>query len=431
MAKAATKEKPVVADTPPTGDGDCRRVTVERADLLRALASAVSVVAPRGTIPILSNLLIDVGGEHVTLVATNLDQQMAVTVDRADGGGESWSTTVPAARLHDLVRSWPDGAQVRMEQPVGARMRLTCGRFSARMAVLPASDFPVLAGDDAMIAMAAAPAKDFAAALSRVAFAASSEETRYYLNGVFAHAVDMDDGARRLRLVATDGVVAAWVDGPPIVGAGIWPGAPGSSENKDGAGAHIIIPRAVVALLQRQWAGVDAEAEWSLIDGGGSSQVPRLRARCGHAVLTTKLIDGSFPDYRRVFPPLADQPVNVAKADLDAAVASVMAMTSGKVRGVKVERDSDRLTISLTDPQHGEAKAELPAAASPGPATAGRSGLRGADRAVRSGDVRRHGQGARCARPAGAGRRCIGRNLCPDCRGAPPRSPQYRARLRG
>jgi DNA polymerase-3 subunit beta len=178
------------------------KISIERAALLKAVSQAQSVVERRNTIPILANVLIEAEDAQVSFRATDLDVEV---VDSAPAMVErAGATTVSAVLLHEIVRKLPDGSMVELaDDSRSGRLQVTAGRSSFALATLPKEDFPVMASSE-YAANFSAVAKDLRRLFDKSKFAISTEETRYYLNGVYLH-VSEGDGGRVLRCVATDG----------------------------------------------------------------------------------------------------------------------------------------------------------------------------------------------------------------------------------
>ena len=193
------------------------KVTIERSALVKALGHVQSVVERRNTIPILANVLLQADGGMLTLTATDLDIEISESAP-ADVG-VAGATTTEAVRLHDIVRKLPDGAQIELALlPDEGRLQVTAGRSQFALAVLPDDDFPTLATDD-LPTQFSAPTADIARLLDKTRFAMSQEETRYYLNGVYLHALTEGEGAPALRAASTDGHRLARLDAPLPAGA--------------------------------------------------------------------------------------------------------------------------------------------------------------------------------------------------------------------
>ncbi len=310
------------------------KLVVERATLLKALGHVQSVVERRNTIPILSNVLIAAEGDTMKLMATDLDLQI---VEEAPASVESpGATTVSAHTLFDIVRKIPDGAQVTLDS-TGARMAVTAGRARFQLQTLPREDFPVIGESDLPIRFTL-PAETLVMLIDRTRFAISTEETRYYLNGIFLHAPAQPGGT--LRAVATDGHRLARVELPLPEGAAGMP--------------DIIVPRKCVAEIRKLLDERDGEVEIALSNA-------KIRFRIGAAILTSKLIDGTFPDYSRVIPSANDRLLRIDPATLAEGVDRVTAIASEKTRAVKLSLDRDRVTLSVTSPENGTASEDVPA----------------------------------------------------------------------
>ncbi len=309
------------------------KLVVERAILLKALGHVQSVVERRNTIPILSNVLLAADGQIAKLMATDLDLQIVEDVPAAvESAG---ATTVSAHTLFDIVRKLPDGAQVTLEAASG-KIAVTAGRARFSLQTLPREDFPVIGESDLPVSFNL-PADTLVTLIDKTRFAISTEETRYYLNGIFFHA---PAGAGTLRAVATDGHRLARVEIALPQGAADMP--------------DIIIPRKCVAEVRKLLDERGGEVGISLSQS-------KIRFAIGQAVLTSKLIDGTFPDYSRVIPTANDKLLKIDPATLAEGVDRVTAIASEKTRAVKLSLDRDRVTLSVTSPENGTASEDVPA----------------------------------------------------------------------
>ena len=177
------------------------KVTVERAQLLKSLSHVHRVVERRNTIPILGNVLIRADKSRLSLKATDLDLEVTETLAAETGTGGS--TTVPAHMFYDIVRKLPDGSQIVLEADGDrAVLAIRAGRSRFTLQTLPENDFPDLAAGDMSHSFSLA-AQDVKRLSDRTQFAISTEETRYYLNGIYLHTVEVE-GEAKLRAVATD-----------------------------------------------------------------------------------------------------------------------------------------------------------------------------------------------------------------------------------
>ncbi len=312
------------------------KATVERATLLKCLAHIQSVVERRNTIPILSNVLIEARTEGLRLMATDLDLQVVETIPAAiDLNG---ATTVGAHTLFDIVRKLPEGSQVELAV-VGDKMTVVAGRARFSLATLKRDDFPVIAETELPTSFSL-PAKDLREIIDSTRFAISTEETRYYLNGIYIHAVD--GPVPKLRAVATDGHRLARIEIDLPEGAAAMPG--------------VIVPRKCVAEVRKLLDEIDGEIEISL-------STTKIRFKFSEAAtLTSKLIDGTFPDYSRVIPTANDRLLKIDAKSLSQGVDRVAAIaTTEKTRAVKLALGRDKVTLSVTSPENGTAAEEVPA----------------------------------------------------------------------
>ena len=311
------------------------KISIERAALLRAVGQAQSVVERRNTIPILANVLIEAEGDSVRFRATDLDIEV---VDRAPAMVERpGSTTVNAVTLHEIVRKLPDGALVTLgDDGAAGRLMVDAGRSSFALATLPREDFPVMASSE-YESNFSAPAPLLRRLFDKSKFAISTEETRYYLNGVYMHVAE-SGGAKVLRCVATDGHRLARIDAPLPAGAEGMPG--------------VIVPRKTVGELRKLLDNDEIQIAVSVSE-------TKVRFATPEITLTSKVIDGTFPDYTRVIPTGNTRVMQVDASDFAAAVDRVATVSSERSRAVKLSLDQDRLILSVNAPDSGAAEEEL------------------------------------------------------------------------
>jgi len=308
------------------------KATIERATLLKSLGHVQSVVERRNTIPILSNVLIEAREDgSIRLMATDLDLQVDESVPA--NVSQAGATTVSAHTLFDIVRKLPDGSQVEITAAEG-KMQVVAGRARFNLSTLPRDDFPVIAEGE-LPTRFELPAATLRQIIEKTRFAISSEETRYYLMGIFFHVVD-----DQMRAAATDGHRLARVTVPRPEGAKDMPG--------------VIIPRKCVAELRKLLDLLDGSVEVSL-------SPTKIRFGLGQAVLTSKLIDGTFPDYSRVIPTGNDRLLKIDPRAFEDGVDRVATIASEKTRAVKLALDRDRVTLSVTSPENGTASEEVSA----------------------------------------------------------------------
>ena len=308
------------------------KATIERATLLKSLGHVQSVVERRNTIPILSNVLIEARDDNsIRLMATDLDLQVDESVPaNVDQPG---ATTIPAHTLFDIVRKLPEGSQVELNVAEGKKHR-SAGRSRFQLATLPRDDFPVISEGE-LATRFELPAATLRQIIDKTRFAISSEETRYYLMGIFLHLAD-----DQLKAAATDGHRLARVVIPKPDGADGMP--------------DVIIPRKCVSELRKLLEEVEGTVEVSL-------SPTKIRFGLGSAVLTSKLIDGTFPDYNRVIPTANDKLLKLDPKTFSAGVDRVSTIASEKTRAVKMSLDRDKVTLSVSSPESGTATEELPA----------------------------------------------------------------------
>jgi DNA polymerase-3 subunit beta len=310
------------------------KATIERATLLKSLGHVQSVVERRNTIPILSNVLIEaVEGGGLRLMATDLDLQIVETIEaQVETVG---ATTVSAHTLFDIARKLPEGSQVALEAADG-KMAVNAGRARFNLSTLPRDDFPVIAEGDLPTSFEL-PATLLRDMIDKTRFAISTEETRYYLNGIFIHVSDEDQPV--LKAAATDGHRLARVTIPRPDGAEGMP--------------DVIIPRKCVGELRKMLDELDGTVALALSDS-------KIRFGLGTAVMTSKLIDGTFPDYNRVIPTGNDKLLKIDPRSFEEGVDRVATIATEKTRAVKMALDADKITLSVTSPENGTAAEEVP-----------------------------------------------------------------------
>ncbi|MFO1121925.1 MAG: DNA polymerase III subunit beta [Hyphomicrobiales bacterium] len=309
------------------------RVTIERSAFLRALNHVQSVVERRNTIPILSNVLLQADGGTLKLTATDLDIEIVESVPAMVA--KPGAATVPAHMLYDIVRKLPDGAQLELDQGGdGNRMAIFAGRSRFNLQALPPEDFPDISAGDFPNRFSISAA-DLKGLIERTRFAISTEETRYYLNGIYFHEVA---SGNLLRAVATDGHRLAQAQIARPDGAKGMPG--------------VIVPRKTVLEVVKLLEGAEGDVEVAL-------SASKIRFAAGDLVLTSKLIDGTFPDYERVIPRSNDKALEIDARTFAGAVDRVSTISMEKGRAVKLHLSTDRMVLSVNNPDSGSAEEEL------------------------------------------------------------------------
>ena len=307
------------------------KIIMERSDLLKALNHAQGVVERRNTIPILSNVLLEATSGGVRLTATDMD---LVMVDTTTASVEvEGSVTTSAHTLHDIVRKLSDGAQVKLEQEPGSDILMVeSGRSNFKLQTLPASDFPSMdeGGLDVHFDIAAVDLRDI---IDGTRFAISTDETRYYLNGIYFHVAEGS-----LRGVATDGHRLAQLQINAPAGAESMPG--------------VIIPRKTVLELRKLIDETDDTIAVSLSEN-------KIRFAFGGAVLTSKLIDGNFPDYEKVIPQGNHKTMELDCRAFAGAVDRVSTISAEKMCAVKIGISTGNVELSATSADSGDAKDQV------------------------------------------------------------------------
>jgi DNA polymerase III subunit beta len=305
------------------------RFILPREALLKPLQQVVGVVERRQTLPVLSNLLVNVSADGVSFTGTDLEVEMIARAAAEDlDAGE---VTIPARKLFDICRALPDGARVKIEQN-GERVSVSAGRSRFTLATLPASEFPVVDSIDVVerVSLPEAVLKDL---IGRTAFAMAHQDVRYYLNGLL---LDLRD--KTLRCVATDGHRLALADT--------------QLETEVSSRRQIIIPRKGVLELQGLFEAGEGLVELEL----GRNHI---RVRRDSVTFTSKLIDGRFPDYEAVIPIGADKEIRLGREEFRFALQRAAILSNEKYRGVKLEVSPNKLRIVAHNPEQEEAVEEL------------------------------------------------------------------------
>ncbi len=316
------------------------KATIERATLLRCLSHIQSVVERRNTIPILSNVLIEAAADGtVRIMATDLDLQVVETMSAVSVEGAG-AITVSAHLLFDIARKLPDGSQVSLET-ADNRMTVKAGRSRFSLPTLPRDDFPMIVEGDLPTSFEL-PAATLAQMVDRTRFAISTEETRYYLNGIFLHVSDEDQPT--LKAAATDGHrLARFTLARPD-------GAEGMPD--------VIVPRKCVAELRKL---LEESLDTNVLIDLSASKIRFTMGGEHGVVLTSKLIDGTFPDYSRVIPTGNDKLLRLDPKSFYEGVDRVATIATEKTRAVKMALETDKVTLSVTSPDNGTAAEEVPA----------------------------------------------------------------------
>jgi len=310
------------------------KITLERAALLKSLSHVQSVVERRNTIPILANVLIRASAQEVSFVATDMEIEVNETVPAQVT--QAGAITAPAHTLYEIVRKLPDGAQVELNAISAGQIVLSSGRSQFKLGCLPIEDFPKMPDGDHKHKFHLS-AEDLRALIDRTRFAISMEETRYYLNGIYLHTTKADN-VDVMRAVATDGHRLARVEmAAPEGSMGI---------------AGVIIPRKTVGEVRKLLDETSGMIEIALSES-------KVRFTFDSIVITSKLIDGTFPDYERVIPVGNDKILDTNAKLFAAAVDRVATISSEKSRAVKLSLTQGQMILTATAAEAGSATEEL------------------------------------------------------------------------
>jgi DNA polymerase III subunit beta len=365
---------------------------IRAGSLKAALGDIAQVVAAKNTIPICSMVLVQAGDGLLTLAATNLDiwaTRDLATDDREPnsdlwrGSIRAFAVCVPAKPLLAILGEVDADAMVTVEAmdeasaTNGGPVKVTAGRSRWTLKGLPSADWPgaVPADWECEFGIKATALAD---AFAAVDHAISTEETRYYLNGVYFHPDSEPGGALDLRMAATDGHRLARLAFDAPEGA---LGAP-----------NVIVPRQVVSVLVKELARVADEAHVGVSFGlAGKLMLFTLpMPDDGTLLIQAKTVDGTFPDYTRVIPSVSTKRLTVEREALLGALRRVAVLAEGKTRAIKLDAEDDRLTLTATSPELGDACEEVPCVYGGEPITWGFDGryFRDALQAVASDEVR-------------------------------------------
>jgi len=306
-------------------------VQIERDALLKPLQAVTGIVEKRHTLPILSDVLIERKQGSLTMVATDLEIQVAARMELGKGPGEDTGLTVSARKLQEILRALPDGSEAALEVQ-NNRLQVRSGKSRFNLQTLPVGDFPAMAEPEAAQAKVSMPQKALRELLLLVQYAMAQQDIRYYLNGLL---LVLEGG--QVKVIATDGHRLSYAARPL-----------GQSQEK----REVILPRKAVLELSRLLADSD---EPVTIDIFGAV----VRFGFGGTVLTTKIIDGKFPDYTRVVPTNYQKKFSIQRQALLQSLQRAAILSNEKFRGVRWMVAAGSLRISCTNNDQEEAQEEL------------------------------------------------------------------------
>lgn len=302
------------------------KLKVDREALLKPLQQVAGVVERRQTLPVLSNVLLQVTTEGLSITGTDLEVEL---IGRAPlVGAEPGEITVPARKMLDICRELPEKAEIELSC-ADQRLTIRSGRFRSTLSTLPAADFPAVDRSTAEMETVL-DAKAFKRLLDRTAFAMAQQDVRYFLNGML---IELGNG--HVRTVATDGHRLAMSHlAVPAADATV---------------KQVIVPRKGILELQRLLHELDGNVNITI----GSNH---LCAESADFTLTTKLVDGRFPDYERVVPKNGSKVVMADKQELRQALNRTAILSNEKFRGIRVNLSSGQLQLSANNPEQEEAE---------------------------------------------------------------------------
>jgi DNA polymerase-3 subunit beta len=308
------------------------KIEVQREDLLPALTSVAAVVERRQTLPILSNLLVQTTDEGFVLTATDLELQISCNIKGKVE--EPGAITLPAKKFADLCKALPEKGLITIE--IGqSRASIRSGRSRFALSILPAEDYPSLEGETTELWFEIETAV-LVRMLERTSFAMAHQDVRYYLNGLL---VEISTG--KLVTVATDGHRLAKSEAT-LSSLDTW-------ENTK----QLILPAKSVAELKRLMSGMGGQQ--TRLEIGDRSVVIRV----GENVVTTKLIDGRYPDYGRVIPSQLEHSAMVERDLLREALARTAVLSYEKQKGVRMTFEEGNLRLEVSNPEHEEAREDI------------------------------------------------------------------------
>lgn len=305
------------------------KFTISREALLKPLQVVGGVVEKRQTLPILANVLVQVVNGKLTLTGTDLEVELTATA--AVENGTDGEITLPARKFNDICRALPDQAVVEVSID-GDKAVIRSGKSRFSLSTLPATEYPATEGVAGAFRLSMAQ-EVLKGLIDQTQFCMANQDVRYYLNGML---LEMKGG--QLRTVATDGhrLAISETDSPEVAG-----------EER-----QVIIPRKGVLELSRLLG--DGEAQCELTVGSN-----HIRVALGEVVMTSKLVDGRFPDYERVVPKVGDRLVTADRHVLRQALQRTSILSNEKYRGIRLQFDQNLLRATVNNPEQEEAEEEV------------------------------------------------------------------------
>lgn len=302
------------------------KLKVNRELLLKPLQQVTGVVERRQTLPILSNILLQVESNQLAITGTDLEVELVarIVLEAAEAG----EVTVPARKLMDICRELPENAELELKLD-GDRLSIRSGRFRSNLSTLPASDFPTVDKTETEITVML-DSKALKRLIDRTSFAMAQQDVRYFLNGML-----IEVGRGIIRAVATDGHRLAMSSFP--------------SAEHDGEVNQVIVPRKGILEIQRLLGEIDGEVKITI----GANHICIYTSEY---TLTSKLVDGRFPDYDRVIPKDGDKFILADRLELRQALSRTAILSNEKFRGIRVNLSPGTLQLSANNPEQEEAE---------------------------------------------------------------------------
>jgi DNA polymerase III subunit beta len=305
-------------------------IQVERNLLLTPLQAVSGVVERRHTLPILSNVLLELGDQVLSLTATDLEIQVSSQAETA-AASEHQVTTVSARKLHDILRSLPDGSLVTLDLQE-KRLQVKAGKSKFSLQTLPAADFPKISSTGAAATRATLPQNQLKRVFALVQYAMAQQDIRYYLNGLL-----LSLGPEGVTVVATDGHRLALAKLEISLELPV---------------AEVILPRKAIVELAKLLGDTDEPVTFEILDN-------QVRFVFGRISFVTKVVDGKFPDYQKVVPSSYKKHFSIARGDLQQALQRAAILSNEKFRGVRWVLATGSLRIVCTNSEQEEAEEEL------------------------------------------------------------------------
>jgi len=301
------------------------KFVVNREALIRPLQQVTGVVERRQTLPILSNVLLQVSEDTLAITGTDLEVELVSRIPLE--GAKTGEVTVPARKLMDICRELPDRAEIEMEM-TNQRLAIRSGRFRSTLSTLPAIDFPTVDKSTSKLTLSL-ESKSLKGLIDKTSFAMAQQDVRYFLNGML-----FEIGEGVMRTVATDGhrLAMSYMDVDTQIKAN-----------------QVIVPRKGVLELQRLLGEISGDVSVNL----GTNH---LCVESAEYLMTTKLVDGRFPDYDRVVPKNGDKVVVVDRVELRQALNRTAILSNEKFRGIRVNLARGVLQLSANNPEQEEAE---------------------------------------------------------------------------